>query len=213
MKQSVFYSNRYEKNYVFDAKIMGKISKKLLNSRNVKNPHREIITTTYFEPVQSSVNNKSYVVRFRQRARLKNQDSFRPKKTYTVKGGGMFEIKIRDRKRNLTKKQGTFLSPAKEKNLYALTNSTNPEKFIKKANKDFLETVNKNNRIKLKPVSPKLLKRVFKPLIPQITRINIRDTFIIKDEVKITLESLPAFYPIPINIIKSQMRGQVSKNH
>lgn len=204
---SKLFSERYEVNYVMkqgaEHILLPQIPKLFPNAK-IK---REIIATTYFEPILRFQPKKSCIVRFRQR--ILNDSHMKtpifPEK-WTLGGPGTLELKIRNlEKQSRVTKEGTFLPDHEKKDIYELLRlakelpykHTEFNKFIQSAN---VAQMSATDNEYLHQINPSTFSDIAPYLSPFATRVNIRHTLETKttEEVRITLETHPTFYAYPI---------------
>jgi len=205
--KSKLFSNRHELSYILRDKGRDVLVPKILKLFPKCKQGKEIIATTYFEPVLIFQPEKTCVVRFRQRLKI-NEDvtEFPPPKIWKLEGSGNLEIKVREiANKKKVFKTGAFLPMEPGRNIYSILGIAKlrdkPEKeifdFIERANKAQLAASSNKN---LQLIDSEILARVAPSLSPHATRVNIRDTFEIDEpeSVRITIETYPTFYAYPI---------------
>ena len=205
-KPSSLFYKRHEISQVVSMDAENILIPKILNLFPKAKKKTELFVNTYFEKVLQFEPKQSYIVRFRQRGRLKsNTKKVKFPRKWLLEGPGTLEIKIKELSgKGSETKTGTFISGKKGKDINELLRlARNPKN--KKGLVQFMQNANceqrnatENKHLRLIDVD-KFLK-IAEDLSLFAARVNIRHSFELEDveEARITFETTPTFYAYPI---------------
>lgn len=209
IRNSELFSGRYEENIIIRPGSITVFPKLIKNLFPNCIEAKEILATTYFEPVLVLQPEQSCVVRFRQRGEFVKEKIFSPPKNWRLAGAGSLEIKTKwlvGINKGIVQKTATFLPDKKDQDIYTLLKLVKAKYPTKTAITKFINQANSRQEHNIfeehsQLINPKTLLKTVPYLSLYATRVNLRYSFdVVTDTpIRITIETKPRFYAYPID--------------